>query len=193
MRLIFATHNNHKAIEIQKMLPEGFEVLSLADLNELEDIPETGETLQANAMIKAKFAFQKFGYNCFADDTGLEVEFLNGAPGVYSARYAGTAKNDGDNMNKLLHNLTNAPNRRARFFTCICLYFNDEMFLFEGELKGTIIKEKLGSNGFGYDPIFLPDGQDLTLAQLDSSTKNLISHRGIAFRKMAEFLKENNL
>ncbi|TAE79258.1 MAG: RdgB/HAM1 family non-canonical purine NTP pyrophosphatase [Bacteroidetes bacterium] len=191
MRLVFATHNTHKAIEVQKMVPDAFEIITLTDLNILDEIPETGQTLQANALIKARFIHQKLGYNCFADDTGLEVEALNGEPGVYSARYAGIAKNNEANITKLLNNLSTKENRRARFVTCICLFWLDEMFVFEGELKGTIIHEKIGTNGFGYDPVFVPDGYDITLAQMDLMTKNLISHRGKAFKKMAEFLLEN--
>lgn len=191
MRLVFATHNTHKALEVQKMVPDAFEIITLTDLNILDEIPETGQTLQANALIKARFIHQKLGYNCFADDTGLEVEALNGEPGVYSARYAGIAKNNEANITKLLNNLKTKENRRARFVTCICLFWLDEMFVFEGELKGTIIHEKIGTNGFGYDPIFMPDGYDITLAQMDLMTKNLISHRGKAFKKMAEFLLEN--
>lgn len=193
MRLVFATHNKHKAAEVQKMVNEPYEVITLTDLDILEEIPETGTTLQANALIKARFVHQMLGYNCFADDTGLEVEALNGEPGVYSARYAGPAKNDNANMDLLLQKLANQPNRNARFVTCICLFWMDEMYVFEGELKGTIISTKIGSNGFGYDPIFMPDGYDITLAQMDMFTKNQISHRGKAFKKMAEFLVENRL
>ncbi len=193
MRLVFATHNKHKATEVQKIVPDAFEVITLTDLNILEEIPETGETLQANALIKARFIHQKLGYNCFADDTGLEVEALNGEPGVYSARYAGLAKSDQANMDKLLQNLSTKSNRRARFVTSICLFWLDEMFVFEGELRGTITNEKMGNNGFGYDPIFMPDGYDITLAQMDVMTKNMISHRGKAMRKMADFLIENRL
>ncbi len=191
MRLVFATHNKHKAAEVQKMVIEPYEVITLTDLGILDEIPETGTTLQANALIKARFVHQMLGYNCFADDTGLEVEALNGEPGVYSARYAGMAKNDNANMDLLLQKLANQPNRKARFVTCICLFWMDEMYVFEGELKGTIIDAKIGSNGFGYDPIFMPDGYDITLAQMDMFTKNQISHRGKAFKKMAEFLAEN--
>lgn len=190
MRLAFATHNKYKATEVQKLLPDMFEVMTLAELNILEEIPETGETLQANALIKAKFAHQKLGYNCFADDTGLEVEALNGSPGVYSARYAGIAKSDDANMDKLLSNLSGKENRNARFVTSICLFWHNEMFVFEGELKGTIIKEKKGTNGFGYDPVFMPDGYEITLAQMDMISKNLISHRGKAIKKMCDFLME---
>lgn len=190
MRLAFATHNKYKATEVQKLLPDMFEVMTLAELNILEEIPETGETLQANALIKAKFVHQKLGYNCFADDTGLEVEALNGSPGVYSARYAGIAKSDDANMDKLLININDKQNRKARFVTSICLFWQDEMFVFEGELKGTIINEKKGTNGFGYDPIFMPDGYDITLAQMDMLSKNLISHRGKAIKKMCNFLME---
>jgi len=133
------------------------------------------------------------GYNCFADDTGLEVDALNGEPGVHSARYAGTAKNDNANMDLLLQKLSNQSNRSARFVTCICLFWMDEMYVFEGELRGKIIDTKIGNNGFGYDPIFMPDGYDITLAQMDMFSKNQISHRGKAFKKMAEFLIENQL
>lgn len=193
MRLVFATHNKHKAAEVQKMVVEPYEVITLTDLDILDEIPETGTTLQANALIKARFVHQMLGYNCFADDTGLEVEALNGEPGVYSARYAGPAKNDNANMDLLLQKLANQSNRKARFVTCICLFWMDEMYVFEGELKGSIIDAKIGSNGFGYDPIFMPDGYDITLAQMDMFTKNQISHRGKAFKKMAEFLVENKL
>lgn len=193
MRLVFATHNKHKAAEVQKMVVEPYEVITLTDLDILDEIPETGATLQANALIKARFVHQKLGYNCFADDTGLEVEALNGEPGVYSARYAGAAKNDNANMDLLLQKLNGAYNRKARFVTCICLFWMDEMYVFEGELKGVIIDAKIGNNGFGYDPIFMPDGYDITLAQMDMFTKNQISHRGKAFKKMAEFLAENKL
>lgn len=193
MRLVFATHNKHKAAEVQKMVVEPYEVITLTDLDILDEIPETGTTLQANALIKARFVHQMLGYNCFADDTGLEVEALNGEPGVYSARYAGPAKNDNANMDLLLQKLANQSNRKARFVTCICLFWMDEMYVFEGELKGSIIDAKIGSNGFGYDPIFMPDGYGITLAQMDMFTKNQISHRGKAFKKMAEFLVENKL
>lgn len=190
MRLIFATHNQHKASEIQKMVSDPFEIITLKDIGFFEDIPETGTTIQSNANLKARFVHEHFGYNCFADDTGLEVEALGGEPGVHSARYAGTDKNDDANMNKLLERLGKNTLRKARFVTCICLFWNDEMFLFEGELKGVITYEKSGTNGFGYDPIFMPDGYDITLAQMDMATKNEISHRGKAFRKMTEFLHE---
>lgn len=193
MRLVFSTHNRNKAAEVQKILSEPFEVITLTDLNILDEIPETGTTLQANALIKAKFVHQLCGYNCFADDTGLEVEALNGEPGVYSARYAGEQKSDDANITKLLHQLHGTENRKARFVTCICLFWQDEMFVFEGELKGTIIQERLGTNGFGYDPVFMPDGYDITLAQMDMMTKNQISHRGKAICKMAEFLKEKTV
>jgi XTP/dITP diphosphohydrolase len=191
MRLIFATHNKHKAAEIQKMVSDPFEIITLTDLDIFDEIPETGTTLQGNALIKARFVHQKLGYNCFADDTGLEVVALHGEPGVYSARYAGEAKSDEANMNKLLQALEGKESRSARFVTSICLFLHDEMFVFEGELKGKIVEEKAGSNGFGYDPVFMPDGYDITLAQMDMFTKNHISHRGKAFQKMAEFLKEN--
>lgn len=191
MRLVFATHNRHKAAEVQGMVNDPFEVITLTDLNMLEDIPETGSTLQANALIKARHVHGLLGYNCFADDTGLEVEALNGEPGVHSARYAGEARNDEANIRKLLAQMEGQTNRKARFLTCICLFLHDEMYLFEGELKGHITHEKNGTNGFGYDPVFVPEGYDITLAQMDLLTKNRISHRGKAFRKMAAFLQEN--
>jgi len=193
MRLVFATHNKNKAAEIQKMVNEPYEVITLTDLNILDEIPETGANLQANALIKARYVHQMLGYNCFAVDTGLEVDALNGEPGVFSARYAGNAKNDNANIDLLLQKLANQSNRSARFVTCICLFWMDEMYVFEGELKGKIIDAKMGTNGFGYDPIFMPDGYDITLAQMDMFTKNQISHRGKAFKKMAEFLIENQL
>lgn len=193
MRLVFATHNRHKAAEVQKILNDPFEVITLSDLNILDEIPETGSNLQANALIKARFVHQLCRYNCFADDTGLEVEILNGEPGVHSARYAGEQKNDDANITKLLHHLKDAGNRRARFVTSICLFWEDEMYVFEGELKGSIIRERIGTNGFGYDPVFMPDGYDITLAQMDMITKNQISHRGKAINKMAEFLKEKTV
>jgi XTP/dITP diphosphohydrolase len=193
MRLVFATHNKNKAAEIQKMVNDPYEVITLTDLNMLDEIPETGSNLQANALIKARYVHQMLGYNCFADDTGLEVDALNGEPGVHSARYAGTAKNDNSNMDLILQKLSNQSNRSARFVTCICLFWMDEMYVFEGELRGKIIDTKIGNNGFGYDPIFMPDGYDITLAQMDMFSKNQISHRGKAFKKMAEFLIENQL
>jgi XTP/dITP diphosphohydrolase len=193
MRLVFATHNKNKAAEIQKMVNDPYEVITLTDLNILDEIPETGSNLQANALIKARYVHQMLGYNCFADDTGLEVDALNGEPGVHSARYAGTAKNDNANMDLILQKLSNQSNRSARFVTCICLFWMDEMYVFEGELRGKIIDTKIGNNGFGYDPIFMPDGYDITLAQMDMFSKNQISHRGKAFKKMAEFLIENQL
>jgi XTP/dITP diphosphohydrolase len=193
MRLVFATHNKNKAAEIQKMVNDPYEVITLTDLNILDEIPETGSNLQANALIKARYVHQMLGYNCFADDTGLEVGALNGEPGVHSARYAGTAKNDNANMDLILQKLYNQSNRSARFVTCICLFWMDEMYVFEGELRGKIIDTKIGNNGFGYDPIFMPDGYDITLAQMDMFSKNQISHRGKAFKKMAEFLIENQL
>ncbi len=193
MRLVFATHNNNKAAEVQKMVAEPYEVITLTALNILEEIPETGTTLQSNALIKARYIHQKLGYNCFADDTGLMVDSLNGEPGVYSARYAGLAKSDQANMDLLLKKLENKENRHARFVTCICLFLMYEMYAFEGELKGTIINEKIGTNGFGYDPIFMPEGYDITLAKMDIFTKNQISHRGKAFKKVAAFLNENRI
>ena len=189
MKLIFATHNKNKAKEVKSLMPSFIELLSLDDINFHDEIDETASTLEGNALLKAKTIFEKTGINCFADDSGLLVNALNGAPGVYSARYAGEQKNDQDNMQKLLHELNDKPNRNAHFKTVMALIIDGNEFLFEGKIEGKIITEKLGSNGFGYDPIFVPDGYNETFAQLDSETKNKISHRARALQKMLEFLK----
>lgn len=189
MKLVFATNNKNKLSEIKQQLNESFELLSLSDIGCTEEIPETQATIEGNASQKANYLFGKYCYNCFADDTGLEVEALNNEPGVYSARYAGPQRNDGDNMNKLLLELQNKSNRKARFKTIISLVIDGKEQLFEGIINGTIITEKRGANGFGYDPVFAPDGYDKTFAELDSSIKNTISHRAIAFKKLIEYLK----
>ncbi|HET8839510.1 MAG TPA: non-canonical purine NTP diphosphatase [Flavobacteriaceae bacterium] len=189
MKLVFATHNPNKLKEIQSLLPKEIELLSLEEIGCFEEIPETAETIEANALLKARYVQEKFGYNCFADDTGLEVEALNGGPGVYSARYAGEEKSDVANIDKLLKELKNENNRSARFKTVIALIWKGEEFLFEGICEGKIIDEKRGNGGFGYDPVFVPAGQTKTFAEMKLWEKNEFSHRGKAFRKLQEFLK----
>jgi XTP/dITP diphosphohydrolase len=190
MKLVFATNNTHKLHEVEKMLGKDVKLLSLNDIDCTEDIPETADTLEGNALQKARFVYEKYNVDCFADDTGLEVEALNNAPGVYSARYAGEQKNPQDNMNKLLAELQGKENRNARFRTVIALILNGKEYLFEGEVKGVIEKDKKGEEGFGYDPIFSPEGYDKTFAELDLSIKNKISHRGKAIAKLIEFLSK---
>lgn len=170
-------------------MPSSIELLSLDEISFNDEIEETADTIEGNALLKAKTIFEKTGINCFADDSGLLIDALNGAPGVYSARYAGEQKNDQDNMQKLLHELNGKPNRNAHFKTVMALIIDGQEYLFEGKIEGKIITEKLGTNGFGYDPIFVPDGNNETFAQLDSETKNKISHRARALQKMLEFLK----
>lgn len=189
MKLVFASNNQNKIAEIKQMLPKSITLLSLEDIGCNEDIPETAETIEGNAILKANYVTQKYGYPCFADDTGLEVEILNGEPGVFSARYAGEQKNANDNMDKLLHNLKDKSNRKAQFKTVITLNINNEQHLFEGIIKGEIISEKKGSKGFGYDPIFIPEGFSTTFAEMEMSEKAKLSHRGIATRKLISFLE----
>jgi XTP/dITP diphosphohydrolase len=188
--LVFATHNKHKANEIKSMLPDWIEVKSLDDIGYEKEIPETGGSLELNALQKAWHVFSKLGYDCFADDTGLEVEALMGAPGVYSSRYAGNSSSFDDNMNLLLKNLQNKDNRKARFRTVIYLIFYGKKWLFEGVVEGTIIKEKRGMDGFGYDPVFVPDGYSKTFAEMTMEEKNSISHRGRALNKMLQYLED---
>jgi XTP/dITP diphosphohydrolase len=188
MKLVFASNNNNKIKEIQQLLPSSFEVLSLQDIDCTEDIPETADTIEGNAILKANYVTKKYGLNCFADDSGLEVDVLNSAPGVYSARYAGEQKNDDNNMNKLLSNLENETNRKANFKTVICLNFNGKQHLFTGVINGKIIDEKIGDNGFGYDPIFVADGYTKTFAELTMEEKSSISHRGQAVKQLVDFL-----
>lgn len=190
MELIFATQNKHKVEEIQAQLTNQFMVKSLLDLNYLNELEETQDTLQGNALQKVQFVHSKFKTNAFADDTGLEVEALNGDPGVYSARYAGESKSFDNNMDKLLKNLEGEKNRRAQFRTAVALILNNEEYLFEGVCKGVITLEKIGDKGFGYDPIFIPDGFDRTFAQMTLEEKAKISHRGLAVAKLIEFLKK---
>ena len=189
MKLVFATNNKHKLQEVRDILSDRVEVLSLADINCHDDIPETADTLQGNAIMKAQYIYQKYGVDCFADDTGLEVEALNGAPGVYSARYAGDGHDSEANMNKLLQNLTGENNRRAQFRTVIALIIKGEENTFDGIVKGEITEEKRGDSGFGYDPIFVPEGFSKSFAQMTNDEKNSISHRFRATEKLNDYLK----
>lgn len=188
MKLVFATNNKNKIIEVQQMLPETIQILSLSDIGCSEDIPETETTIEGNAKLKANYVTRNYGFDCFADDTGLEVEILNGEPGVYSARYAGEQCNANDNMDKLLNALANETNRKAHFKTVIALNLNNEQHLFTGIVKGTITTEKSGNLGFGYDPIFQPKGYQETFGQLSLKVKNTISHRAKATQKLISFL-----
>ena len=190
LRLVFATHNTNKAREIQSIMPEGVEILSLEDIGCEEDIPETGDTLTANALQKARYVHANYGLNCFADDTGLEVTALNNAPGVYSARYAGPEKDANANMDLLLQQLEDQPDRSARFKTCIALIIHGEETLFDGAVEGVIGHEKIGTEGFGYDPIFYPEGVSRTFAQMTLHEKSEQSHRARAFKKMITHLNE---
>ncbi len=190
MKLVFATNNKHKLQEVRDIIGSGVEILSLADINCNEDIPETADTLDGNALIKARYIYEKYNVNCFADDTGLEVDVLDGAPGVYSARYAGDGHDSEANMRKLLENLTGKNNRNAQFRTVIALIIDGEEKLFNGIVKGRITEEKRGDSGFGYDPIFVPEGYSESFAQMDSRTKNSISHRYRATKQLSEYLKK---
>jgi XTP/dITP diphosphohydrolase len=188
IELVFATFNENKAREIGTMIGGQIRILTLQDIGHEKDIPETGNTFEENASIKSGYIAAHFGKNCFADDSGLEVECLNGAPGIYSARYAGDAKNDQENMILLLANMKNCRNRQARFISAISLRYNGNEYIFKGELKGMITNEPIGTNGFGYDPVFVPDGYSNTMAELTLDEKNSISHRAIAFNKLKKFL-----
>ena len=189
MKLVFASSNKNKIFEIQSMLPETIQILSLEDIGCMEEIPETADTIEGNAILKANYVTSKYGYDCFADDTGLEVAALNGEPGVFSARYAGEQRNSDDNMDKLLDNLSDKNNRKAQFKTVIALNINGKQDLFTGIAKGEITFEKTGTKGFGYDPIFQPIGYKETFAELSLEIKNEISHRGKATQKLINFLK----
>ncbi len=190
MQLVFASNNKNKIQEIQALVPSDFHILSLDDIGCTEEIPETADTIEGNAILKANYVTNNYGYPCFADDTGLEVEVLNGAPGVYSARYAGEQKSAEDNMNKLLHELHQVSNRKANFKTIICLNINGSQHLFTGIINGEITTEKTGTNGFGYDPIFIADGTNKTFAELSMQEKACISHRGIAVAQLLAFLSK---
>ena len=193
MKLVFASNNKNKIQEIQVLVPKNIQIVSLEDIGCTEDIPETADTIEGNAILKANYVTEKYGYNCFADDTGLEVDALNGAPGVYSARYAGEQKDANDNMDKLLSELEDKSNRKANFKTVIALNLNGKQNLFSGIINGKIIKEKIGTNGFGYDPIFVADGYEKTFAELTMEEKSTISHRGIAVKELILFLQKQNL
>ncbi len=189
MELVFATNNQHKLAELQAIVGTHFKLLSLQDIGCNEEIPEEQDTLEANASQKAFFIYNKYGYNCFADDTGLEIEALNGEPGVFSARYAGEDKNPEANIDKVLGKLAKINNRKARFRTVISLVINGTEHQFEGIVDGEILKERRGRSGFGYDPVFLPDGFSQSFAEMNLQDKNQISHRGRAVAKLAEYLK----
>ena len=189
MELIFATNNLHKLSEVQEIVGGHFKLLSLFQSGFQGDIPENQNTLEGNAFEKARYIFQKTGKDCFADDTGLEVDAINGEPGVYSARYAGPENNAEANIHKLLKNLGSTTNRKAQFRTVVALIINHKEFLFEGIVKGDISLTKMGVSGFGYDPVFVPDGYDQTFAEMTPEQKNKISHRAIAINKLASFLK----
>jgi len=187
-KIVFATNNKHKLEEIRKIADNQLQILSLSDINCTGEIDETGATLEENALVKARYVKQRYGYDCLADDTGLEVEILEGTPGVFSARYAGEGCHPEDNMQKLLAVLQGVENRNARFRTVIALLINAEEHLFEGVVSGRITEEKRGDSGFGYDPIFIPEGYQQTFAELGNDIKNRISHRAMATEKLMEFL-----
>lgn len=186
--LVFATNNKHKLDEVKKITANQFCIVSLNDINCHNDIPETSDTMEGNALQKAQYIKEHYGHDCFADDSGLEVEALNNAPGIYSARYAGEERSSEANMNKLLRELTNKTSRKARFRTVIALILNGKEFIFEGIIPGTITENKKGESGFGYDPIFIPEGYTQTFAEMGDELKNTISHRAVAVKKLNEFL-----
>lgn len=185
---VFATNNTHKLEEVSAILKDKVELLSMKDINCSVDIPETADTLEGNALIKARYIFKNYHSDCFADDTGLEVEALKGAPGVYSARYAGDAHNSEANMKKLLQDLERIENRKAQFRTVFALIIDGKEHLFEGIIKGEIIKNRRGTSGFGYDPVFVPEGYTQTFAEMGNELKNKISHRALATHKLCKFL-----
>jgi XTP/dITP diphosphohydrolase len=191
MKLIFATGNQHKLMEVKKIMPSHIELWSLKDINFNEEIEETGKTLEENALLKAKTIFLKTGISCMADDSGLLVDALNGEPGVYSARYAGPEKNDENNTQKLLKELHTSNNRSAHFKTVIALVTSNTEVLFDGIIEGQIISEKRGANGFGYDPVFVPNGYQKTFAELSLDEKSKISHRAKAMQKLLSYLTES--
>lgn len=188
MQLVFASNNKNKIQEIQLLVPNSIQIMSLEDIGCFDDIPETANTIEGNAILKANYVTEKYGYNCFADDSGLEIDALNGEPGVYSARYAGEPKDDNENIEKVLVNLKDKTNRKANFKTVICLNIDGQQHLFTGIIDGKIIDEKIGNNGFGYDPIFVADGYQKTFAELSMEEKSTISHRGKAVRLLIGYL-----
>ncbi|MEP7168698.1 MAG: RdgB/HAM1 family non-canonical purine NTP pyrophosphatase [Bacteroidota bacterium] len=193
MILVFASNNVHKLKEIRNLAPDGYEILSLKDAGWSEDLSETGFSLEENALQKARYVFEKFKMNCFADDTGLEVEALNGAPGVYSARYAGDKRNADDNIIKLLDELKNKENRKAQFRTIIAGIISGKEFICEGIVKGEILKREKGNNGFGYDPVFLPEGSNLSFAEMTLDEKNKLSHRARALEMFLHVLENPDM
>lgn len=188
-KIVFATNNAHKLAEVRAVLNDFAEVISLSDIGCYDDIPETGTTLEENAVLKAQFIHDRYDVDCFADDTGLEVDALDGAPGVYSARYAGEEQNAANNMEKLLKNLSGKKNRKARFKTVIALIKNNQTFCFEGQIEGRIIEKARGNAGFGYDPVFVPNGYVQTFAEMGADEKNRISHRAKAVKKLTDFFQ----
>lgn len=191
MQLVFATNNLNKLKEVQSLMPSSIKLLSLKDIGCFEDVPETQDTIKGNAIQKAEYIKQHYGYHCFADDTGLEVETLNNEPGVYSARYAGPKRDANDNIDLLIKNLKDKPNRNAQFKTVVALHLNDKIETFTGICKGEITKDKKGDKGFGYDPVFMPNGYSETFAEIDLKLKNEIGHRGKAITQLVEFLKQD--
>ncbi|GHT62853.1 non-canonical purine NTP pyrophosphatase [Bacteroidia bacterium] len=192
-KLVFATNNKHKLEEIRAILSQSYPIVSLDEIGCSEDIPETAETLEGNALLKAQYIKTHYGYDCFADDTGLEVKALNNAPGVYSARYAGESKDSKANMRKILRELEKQSDRSARFRTAIALILGGKEYLFEGIVEGKLIEEARGNAGFGYDPVFVPEGYTETFAEMGADIKNTISHRAKAVEKLKAFLDENRL
>lgn len=190
MKIVFATNNPNKLAEIRQLVPEGIQILSLKDINCLEELPETSDTLEDNSAQKAFYVFDNYGHNCFADDTGLEIDVLDGRPGVYSARYAGPECKAEENIQKILEEMEGEGDRDASFRTIISLVIDEKEFQFEGEVQGQIIPEKWGKKGFGYDPIFLADGHEKSFAQMSIEEKGNISHRGIAVKKLIQFLEK---
>lgn len=193
MKIVFATSNQNKAIEVQKLLPETIQILTLDDLDINEDIPETANTFEGNAIQKAEYIVNRFGIGCFADDSGLEIEVLNGEPGVFSARYAGADRDDNKNTELVLKKMEEFTDRKACFKTVIALHLNNELHLFEGIVKGKIRYERSGTDGFGYDPIFEPENSDKTFAEMSLEEKNIFSHRAKAVEKMIQFLESNEI
>ena len=189
-KFVFATNNAHKLEEVTAILGNKIELLSMKDINCHADIPETADTLEGNALLKARYIFENYQLDCFADDTGLEVEALNGAPGVYSARYAGDAHNSEANMKKLLQDMEGIENRKAQFRTVFALIINGKEHLFEGIVKGEITKHRHGTSGFGYDPVFIPEGYTQTYAEMGNELKNKTSHRALATNKLCNFLSK---
>jgi XTP/dITP diphosphohydrolase len=190
MQLVFASNNPNKIKEIQLLVPKNIQIIGLQEIGCTEEIEETANSIEGNAILKADYIYKKYGYNCFADDSGLEVDYLNGKPGVNSARYAGLQRKDSDNIAKILRDLQNQTNRKANFKTVIALNYKSEQFLFTGIINGTITDKRIGTNGFGYDPIFRPENGEKTFAEMDKYQKAAISHRGIAVRQLIEHLNQ---